>query len=209
MHIKRDSYLRQLLERQQNGLIKVICGLRRCGKSFLLFTIFQEYLKAQGVDDSHIISLTLDDDINAQYRNPDTLSAYIRSRITNDKELFYIFLDEVQFAISREELKNHDQPVRLYGVLNGLLRLKNVDVYVTGSNSKLLSKDILTEFRGRGDVVAIHPLTFREYFDHVGGERTLVFEEYARYGGMPLTLNKKNELAKVNYLSGLFEEVFF
>ncbi len=209
MYIKRDSYLQQLIDRQQNGLIKVVCGLRRCGKSFLLFTIFHEYLKAQGVEDSHIITLALDEDINAQYRNPDALSTYIRSRVTNGKEAFYVLLDEVQFAISREELKNHDRPVRLYGVLNGLLHLKNVDVYVTGSNSKMLSRDILTEFRGRGDVVAIHPLTFREYYDHVGGDRTLAFEDYARYGGMPLTLSKKNELAKVNYLSGLFEEVFF
>ena len=151
----------------------------------------------------------MDNDSYRQYRNLDLLSEKLHSRIYNGKELFYVFLDEIQFAISREELKRHDEPVRLYGILNGLLQLGNVDVYVTGSNSKMLSKDILTEFRGRGDLVEIYPLSFKEYYDYIGGERTLAYEEYSRFGGMPLVLAQKNEQYKARYLSSLFDELFF
>ncbi len=122
MYIQRNSYLQKLIDRQQNGLVKVICGLRRSGKSFLLFKIFHDYLKSQGVDDAHIITMALDEDVNEQYRDPDVLSAYIRSRIT-DKKMYYILLDEIQFAIKKEELRNHDKPIKLYGLLNGLLHL--------------------------------------------------------------------------------------
>ena len=209
MIIQRDSYLQKLIDRQQNGLVKVVCGLRRSGKSFLLFTLFVDYLKSQGVDDSHIITLALDEDVNEQYRDPDVLSAYIRSKITNKKEMFYVMLDEIQFAITKEELRNHDKPIRLYGVLNGLLHMGNVDVYVTGSNSKMLAKDVMTEFRGRGDSVEMHPLSFSEFYSHVGGDRSVAFDDYARYGGMPLVLSQKDDMAKAEYLSGLFEELFF
>jgi len=209
MVIKRDRYLNQLISRQGNGLIKIITGVRRCGKSFLLFRIFCDYLKSVGVKEEQIISVTLDDDINATYREPKELSAYIRSRIVDAGKTYYVLLDEVQYAISREELTNRDAPVRLYGVLNGLLRMNHVDVYVTGSNSKMLSKDVMTEFRGRGDVVELYPLTFKEYFDHVGGEKSEAFEDYALYGGMPLVLGKKTDDEKYLYLSQLFEEVYF
>jgi predicted AAA+ superfamily ATPase len=208
MYIQRDSYLQKLIDRQQNGLVKVICGLRRSGKSFLLFKIFHDYLKNQGVDDAHIITMALDEDVNEQYREPDVLSAYIRSRIT-DKKMYYILLDEIQFAIKKEELRNHDKPIKLYGLLNGLLHLGNVDVYVTGSNSKMLAKDVMTEFRGRGDSIEMHPLSFKEYFSHVGGDRIAAYDDYARYGGMPLVLSQLDDLEKAEYLSGLFDELFF
>ena len=208
MYIQRDSYLQKLIDRQQNGLVKVICGLRRSGKSFLLFKIFQDYLKSQGVDDAHIITMALDEDVNEQYREPDVLSSYIRSRITN-KKMYYVLLDEIQFAIKKEELRNHDKPIKLYGLLNGLLHLGNVDVYVTGSNSKMLAKDVMTEFRGRGDSIEMHPLSFKEFFSHVGGDRIAAYDDYARYGGMPLVLSQRDDLEKAEYLSGLFDELFF
>ena len=210
MRIKRDRYLNQLIERRNNGLIKVITGIRRCGKSFLLFELFAEYLKENGVKDEHIISLPLDDDINEKYRDPHELSLYVRSFVKDSSATYYILLDEIQFAISREELKNPDVPVRLYSVLNGLLHLPNVDIYVTGSNSKMLSKDIMTEFRGRGDVVEIHPLTFQEYYACCAGmDKISAFEDYTTYGGLPLVLSKKTDTAKIQYLKNLFQEVYY
>ena len=146
MRIQRKYYL----ERRENGLVKIICGLRRCGKSYLLFQIYLNYLRGEGVDDNHIIQIALDDDHYADLRNPDNLSAFVRSRISDRNSLYYLFIDEIQYAISKSEMKRRDLSVRLYSVLNGLMRLGNVDIYVTGSNSKMLSTDILTEFRGRG-----------------------------------------------------------
>ena len=153
-YIRRDSYLEQLINRRENGLIKVITGIRRCGKSFLLFDLFYDYLLGEGVPTDHIITIALDDDLNVAYREPAKLSEYIRSKVTGQEGMFYIFIDEVQYAISREELKNPED-IRLYNVLNGLQRLRNVDIYVTGSNSKMLSKDVMTAFRGRGDSVEV------------------------------------------------------
>lgn len=207
-YIRRDSYLEQLANRRENGLIKVITGIRRCGKSFLLFHLFYDYLLGEGVPEDHIITIALDDDLNVAYREPAELSEYIRSRVTNQEGMFYIFIDEVQYAISREELKNPEE-IRLYNVLNGLQRLRNVDIYVTGSNSKMLSKDVMTAFRGRGDSVEVHPLSFREYYDYVGGDKAEAYEEYALYGGMPLVLFRKTEDDKFRYLSSLFGEVYF
>ena len=206
--IKRDSYLEQLINRRENGLIKVITGIRRCGKSLLLFNLFYDYLLGDGIPRDHIITIALDDDLNITYRDPAKLSEYIRSQITGQEGIFYIFIDEVQYAISREELKDPES-IRLYNVLNGLLRLRNVDIYVTGSNSKMLSKDVMTAFRGRGDSVEVHPLSFKEYFDYVGGDRAEAYEEYALYGGMPLVLFRKTEEDKFKYLFSLFEEVYF
>ena len=207
-YIRRDSYLEQLINRKENGLIKVITGIRRCGKSFLLFNIFYDYLLGQGVSRDHIITIALDDDLNTAYRDPAELSGYIRTRVTDQEGMFYIFIDEVQYAISRAELKNPES-IRLYNVLNGLLRLRNVDIYVTGSNSKMLSKDVMTAFRGRGDSVEVHPLSFREYYGYAGGDKAEAYEEYALYGGMPLVLFRKTEDDKFKYLSSLFEEVYF
>ena len=205
--IKRDDYLRRLIVKKENGLIKVITGIRRCGKSFLLFNLFYDYLINSGVNEEQIITIALDDDLFVDYRDPDELSKYIRGKIVN-KDLYYILIDEVQYAISKNELKNPDN-IRLYNVLNGLMRLRNVDIYVTGSNSKMLTKDVLTAFRGRGDEVKIYPISFKEYYSFVGGDKSDAYEEYTLYGGMPLVLSKKSDAEKISYLQSLFSEVYF
>ena len=206
--IKRDRYLSELISRRENGLIKVITGIRRCGKSYLLFNLFYEYLLSDGVKEENIIRIALDDDENAEYRDPKKLSAFIRGKLSQNGRMNYVFIDEVQYAIKKEDLKS-DEPLPLYSVLNGLLRFQNVDVYVTGSNSKLLSKDVLTEFRGRGDEVRVYPLCFKEYYEYLGGDKAELFEEYALYGGLPLVLSKKTPREKTKYLSDLFKEVYF
>ena len=205
--IKRDYYLKQIIDKNENGLIKVITGIRRCGKSFLLFNLFYDYLVNNGISKDNIITIALDDDLYIKYRNPDELSKYIREKIVND-DMYYILIDEVQYAISKEELRNSED-IKLYNVLNGLMRLRNVDIYVTSSNSKMLTKDVLTAFRGRSDEIKMYPLTFKEYYNFVGGDKAEVYEEYALYGGMPLVLNKKTDVEKVNYLKNLFSEVYF
>lgn len=205
--IRRNSYLNRLIEKKENGLIKVITGIRRCGKSYLLFNLFYDYLVESGVSEEQIITIALDDDTFVRYRDPDELSKYIRAKIVN-KEQYYILIDEVQYAITREELKNPEN-TRLYNVLNGLMRLRNVDIYVTGSNSKMLTKDVLTAFRGRGDELKVFPISFKEYYDFIGGDKSDIYEEYALYGGMPLVLFKKSDAEKISYLRGLFTEVYF
>ena len=205
--IRRNSYLNRLIEKKENGLIKVITGIRRCGKSYLLFNLFYDYLVESGVSEEQIITIALDDDTFVRYRDPDELSKYIRAKIVN-KEQYYILIDEVQYAITREELKNTEN-IRLYNVLNGLMRLRNVDIYVTGSNSQMLNKDVLTAFRGRGDELKVFPISFKEYYDFIGGDKSDIYEEYALYGGMPLVLFKKSDAEKMSYLRGLFTEVYF
>jgi predicted AAA+ superfamily ATPase len=205
--IRRNSYLNRLIEKKENGLIKVITGIRRCGKSYLLFNLFYDYLVESGVSEEQIITIALDDDTFVRYRDPDELSKYIRAKIVN-KEQYYILIDEVQYAITREELKNPEN-IRLYNVLNGLMRLRNVDIYVTGSNSKMLTKDVLTAFRGRGDELKVFPISFKEYYGFIGGDKSDIYEEYALYGGMPLVLFKKSDAEKMSYLCGLFTEVYF
>ncbi len=205
--IKRDDYLNRIIDKKENGLIKVITGIRRCGKSFLLFNLFYDYLIERGVREEQIITIALDDDTFVKYRDPDELSKYIRGKIVS-RDMYYILIDEVQYAISKDELKNPDN-IRLYNVLNGLLRLRNVDIYVTGSNSKMLTKDVLTAFRGRGDEVRVYPISFKEYYAFVGGDKSEAYEEYALYGGMPLALTKKGEAEKISYLQNLFTEVYF
>ena len=205
--IRRDSYLNRLIEKKENGLIQVITGIRRCGKSYLLFNLFYDYLAESGVKEEQIITIALDDDAFVQYRDPDELSKYLRSKIVN-KEQYYVLIDEVQYAISKEELKNPED-IRLYNVLNGLMRLRNVDIYVTGSNSKMLTKDVLTAFRGRGDELKVFPISFKEYYNFAGGDKSDAYEEYALYGGMPLVISKKSDVEKMSYLRGLFTEVYF
>lgn len=205
--IKRDSYLQKIIDRKENGLIKVITGIRRCGKSFLLFNLFYDYLIDTGVKPEQIITIALDDDRFVQDRDPAILSEYIRSKIIGS-EMYYILIDEVQYAIAKEELKNPES-IRLYNVLNGLMRLRNVDIYVTGSNSKMLTKDVVTVFRGRGDEIRVYPISFREYYSSVGGDKSEAYEEYALYGGMPLVLSRKTDADKMTYLQSLFTEVYF
>ena len=205
--IKRDSYLQRIIERKENRLVKVITGIRRCGKSFLLFNLFYDHLIESGVKPEQIITIALDDDQFIQYRDPTALSEYIRSKIT-DGVMNYILIDEVQYAITKEELKNPES-IRLYNVLNGLMRLRNVDIYVTGSNSKMLTKDVLTVFRGRGDEIRVCPISFKEYYSSVGGDKSEAYEEYALYGGMPLVLSRNSDADKMSYLQSLFTEVYF
>ena len=206
--IRRESYLNELINRKENGLIKVITGIRRCGKSYLLFDMYYDYLLSQGVSEQNVVKISLEDDENEELRDSKKLAGYIRDRLNNNGDMHYVFIDEVQYAIKKEDLKS-DKPLPIYGVLNGLMKESNVDVYVTGSNSRLLSKDVMTEFRGRGDEVRIYPLTFKEYYDYVGGDKADAFEDYALYGGLPLVLSKKTPRDKAKYLSDLFKEVYF
>ena len=208
MQIKRDRYLQKLIDRMGNGQIKVVTGVRRCGKSFLVFNLFRDYLREQGVPDDHVIEVALDDDDNEALRDVGNLSRHIKERLAAVGGMRYVLLDEVQLAITRDEMRNPDIQVRLYGLLNSLLRKGDIDVYVTGSNSKMLSKDVATEFRGRGDVVEIHPLSFAEYYSHVGGDRVSALDGYLVYGGMPLALSKRDAQAKREYLGSLFDEVY-
>jgi len=195
MEIKRDIYLNKLINRMHNGMIKVITGIRRSGKSYLLFTLFKEYLLSKGVREDHIISMELDRIENKKYTDPYAILDYIKNRIT-DRDDYYIFLDEVQF------LKDFE------GVLNSLLHISNVDVYVTGSNSKFLSKDIITEFRGRGDEVHVYPLSFMEYMTVFNGDKYEGWSSYVRFGGLPLMVTMNTDEQKIEYLTRLFEETY-
>ena len=195
MKIKRDFYLQQLVDGKQNGLIKIVTGIRRCGKSFLLFKLFRQYLLDVGVDSDHIIQIALDDIENANLREPLPLYKCIKANMT-DEELYYILLDEVQLVPRFEE------------VLNSLLRIDNADVYVTGSNSKFLSSDIITEFRGRGDEIHLYPLSLSEYCEGTGLSPAEAWKDYYTYGGLPHTLSLGTEKKKIDYLNNLFESVY-
>ena len=206
--IERKRYLEKLIRKQWNGRIKIVTGIKRCGKSTLLFEIFKDYLYKQGVHDSNIISIALDDDLNSSLRDPGKLSSFVRERTSDKDQKYYVLIDEIQYAISKEELRDKDAPVRLYGVLNGFLYLKNIDVYVTGSNSKMLSSDIATEFRGRGDVVKMYPLSFAEFYAVAGLEKQDAYNEYSMYGGMLYLLSLRLDDDKSEYLSDLFNEIY-
>lgn len=195
MEIKRDKYLQDLINRMHNHMIKVVTGVRRSGKSYLIFHIFQNYLIEQGVHQSHIIRIELDQRKYRQYRDPDVILEYLESCIHDDK-MYYILLDEVQLLNEFEE------------VLNSLLHIDNVDVYVTGSNSRFLSKDVITEFRGRGDEIHIFPLTFKEFMQVYEGDMYRGWADYMLYGGLPLTATMKTEEQKISYLTRLFEETY-
>ena len=195
MEIKRDYYLKELIDRIDNQLIKIITGIRRCGKSYLLNVIFKNYLKEQGIDEEHIIQLSLDENKNKKYLEPDVLDEYIRSLI-KDKNKYYILLDEIQ------EVKDFES------VLIGFMHIDNVEIYVTGSNSKFLSSDIVTEFRGRGDEIRIYPLSFAEFYSVYDGSEEIALSEYYTYGGLPLTVLAKTDNSKINYLKTQKDNVY-
>lgn len=195
MIIDRESYLKQLIDGRHNGLIKIVTGIRRCGKSYLLFELFSGWLRSQGIDDSHIIEIALDDRDNIGLRDPDALLHHIKGRIV-DRAPYYILLDEIQFVPEFED------------VLNSLLHVRNADVYVTGSNSRFLSSDIITEFRGRGDEIRLRPLSFSEYLQGYAGERHAAWKDYYTYGGLPLTLSLPTDTKREEYLRGLYESVY-
>ena len=195
MEIKRDRYLNLLISKKHNGLIKVITGMRRCGKSYLLFTLFKDYLLSEGIEKSHIIEIAFDAYENKQYRDPDVLYPYLKEKIKDDG-MYYVLLDEVQLLGEFE------------AILNSLTRMKNVDVYVTGSNARFLSKDVITEFRGRGDEVHMYPLSFAEFMSVYPGTKQDGWNEYMLYGGLPLLLSFTTPDQKIAFLKSLFEETY-
>lgn len=195
MEIERNTYLQQLILRKDNGMIKVITGIRRCGKSFLLFNIFKKYLINNGVDEDHIIEIALDGIENEELRNPKTCYQYIKAAM-KDNEHYYLLLDEIQLMPRFEE------------VLNSLLRISNIDIYVTGSNSRFLSSDIVTEFRGRGDEIRIYPLSFSEFYSVYNGEYEDAWNDYMIYGGLPQIAGFQTERQKTEYLKNIFTNVY-
>ena len=208
MVIRRDRYLERLISKQNNGMIKVITGIRRSGKSYLLFNLFYDHLLASGSPEDNIIGIALYDVENEAYRDPYRLYSYIKERVQDNREHYYVLIDEAQYAISKEEMKNPDEPIRLYGVLNSLLRKSNVDVYITGSNSKFLSSDVMTEFRGRGDEIHISPLSFSEFYPASGQEKSDAWRDYLYYGGLPHILAESGGEAKSRYLEKLNKEIY-
>ena len=209
MEIQRDSYLKQLISYRFDGLVKVITGIRRCGKSYLLKKLYKEYLLNHQVKEEQIISIELDLAKDIQFRDPLRLSSFVREKLSGTREEHYLFIDEIQMS---DEVPNpynlEGKKISFYDALNDLRSIPNLDVYVTGSNSKMLSSDILTEFRGRSDEIRVHPLSFSEYYSAVGGDKNEAFDDYAFYGGMPLILSRPNEGAKMQYLKSLFSEVY-
>ena len=209
MEIKRDLYLNRLVSYMWDGQVKVITGIRRCGKSYLLRTLFRNYLLSQCVDANHILSFELDLAKDIRYRNPLELAKVVREQVSGQSEQYYLFIDEIQMS---DEVPNpynpNGKPITFYDALNDLKSLSNLDIYVTGSNSKMLSSDILTEFRGRSDEIRVHPLSFSEYYSAVGGDKNESFDNYAFFGGMPLVLSRPDDTAKMNYLKSLFSEVY-
>ena len=208
MEIKRDKYLNRLISKKGNGLIKVITGIRRCGKSYLLFRLYYNYLISNGVSENNINCISLDDTDYEEYREPHALNEYVKSKIINKNEQYFVFIDEAQYAITKEELKNPDIPIGLYGVLNSLIRKDNVDIYITGSNSKFLSSDVMTEFRGRGDEIHIAPLAFSEFYPAIGKDKQEAWNDYLLYGGLPHILAEADSESKSRYLDRLNKEIF-
>ena len=209
MEIKRDIYLNRLISKKENGLIKIITGMRRCGKSYLLFKLYNDYLTTIGVDDKHIIKLALDDDINIKYRNPLELGKYIRESI-KDSQMYYIFLDEIQKVeeIQNPYIEGKESKINFVDTLLGLMKISNVDLYITGSNSKMLSSDILTEFKDRGDEIRVYPLTFKEVLSVYDNQSYSAWQEYIMYGGMPLAVSKKTHEEKSKYLKDLLAKTY-
>ena len=194
MLIKRDYYLNQIIDRMNNGLVKIITGIRRCGKSYLLFNLFKQYLIDSGINDDHIICIELDRRSFSKLTNPDELCKYVSSALIDNSQ-YYLFIDEIQMCNDFES------------VLNDFMHIKNLDIYVTGSNSKLISKDIITEFRGRGDEIHLNPLSFKEFYSEYN-DFDLAWNDYYTFGGMPLVLSQKNDESKMRYLKDLFTETY-
>ena len=195
MEIKRDFYLNKLIQHRKNGMVKIVTGVRRCGKSYLLFKLFRDYLIGNGVPADHIIAIALDDYGNKALQNPGELYQHIKNAVA-DEEDYYILLDEIQLVADFES------------VINGFLHIPNVDIYVTGSNSKFLSSDIITEFRGRGDEIRVYPLNFSEFYSAFGGEFDKAWIMYCNFGGMPLCLSMQTQEDKAKYLTNLFETTY-
>ncbi len=209
MEIKRDRYLNKIISFMWDGQVKVITGIRRCGKSYLLRNLFRNYLLGQGVQENHILSFELDLARDIRFRNPLELAKAVRELVEGKGEQFYLFVDEIQMSDEVANPYNADgRKITFYDALNDLKSISNLDIYVTGSNSKMLSSDILTEFRGRSDEIRVHPLSFAEYYSAAGGDKSDAFDAYAFFGGMPLILSRPTDSAKMTYLTSLFSEVY-
>ena len=210
MRIERKEYLEQLIRKKQNGMVKVITGIRRSGKSYLLKEIYREYLLANGISEEQIIILDLDEIGNARYRNPFEMDAYIRSKISDSSKMFYVFIDEIQKSseVVNPYTNDPNEPITFVDTILGLQKLKYVDIYVTGSNSKMLSSDVLTMFRGRGDEIRIRPLSYSEFYNAYPDDKTHAWRDYWTYGGMPYVLSLNSHKEKSDYLQGLFSKIY-
>ena len=218
MIIDRENYVKELLSKRWNGKVKIITGIRRCGKSFLLSTLYKDYLKTEGVMDDCFVEIALDKKADVKYRNPNELYDYVVNRTQDMNKRYYVFIDEIQlsFKIKNPDVDESQVPeedrdmiyITFYDILNDLIGRSNLDVYVTGSNSKMLSKDIVTNFRDRGTEIKVYPLSFKEYYPVSGLEKADAFEEYLTYGGMPLAVLEKDETEKRKYLKGLHKRVY-
>ena len=218
MIIQREQYIKELLSKRWNGKVKIITGIRRCGKSFLLSTLYKDYLKAEGVSDECFVEIALDKKAHVKYRNPNELYDYVINRTQDMNKRYYVFIDEIQlsFKIKNPDVDESQVPeedhdmlyITFYDILNDLMGRSNLDVYVTGSNSKMLPKDIVTNFRDRGSEIKVYPLSFQEYYPISGMEKADALEEYLTYGGMPLAVLEKDETEKRKYLKGLHKRVY-
>lgn len=210
MIINRDAYLNRLIQKKENGLIKIITGIRRCGKSYLLFELFREHLRSIGIEEDCMIDLSLDDVANARYRNPMELDNHIRGRITNKDKMYYILLDEIQLVkeVRNPWLEDTDERFGSVDVLLGLMKLRNADIYVTGSNSYMLSSEIVTQFRDRGDEIRLYPLSYKEFSDAFSGSKESEWKEYYTYGGLPRVISLPTHKEKSDYLQNLFKNTY-
>ncbi len=210
MELPRKQYLQKLIRKKDNGRVKIITGIRRCGKSYLLFELFAKYLRENGIPDAQIIGLALDELQNAKYRNPIELDKYIREQIKDELKRYYILIDEIQFVseIHNPYVDDPDARLSFIDVILGLIKIKNADVYVTGSNSKMLSSDILTQFRDRGDEIRVFPLSFAEFYEAYDEDKRRAWPDYYTYGGMPVTLSLSSHEEKSQYLRNLFTRTY-
>ena len=210
MELERKEYLQKLIEKKDNGRVKIVTGIRRCGKSYLLFELYTRYLQEQGIADDQIIGIALDELPNAKYRNPVELDRHIRDQIKDKKKKYYILIDEIQFVseIQNPYVDDPQAKINFTDVVLGIMKIKNADVYVTGSNSKMLSSDILTQFRDRGDEIRVYPLSFAEFYEFYGGDKHDAWVDYCTYGGMPVTLTLPTHEQKSRYLKDLFTRTY-
>ena len=210
MKVQRPRYLNQLIDKKDNGRVKIITGIRRCGKSYLLFELYRKYLLSSGVSENQIIMIALDSLKNIKYRNPIELDNYLRDKVQDNGRKYYIFIDEIQFVeeISNPYLDGTDSKVNFVDLVLGLMKIPNVDVYITGSNSKMLSSDVLTQFRDRGDEIRVYPFSFAEFYSCYEGDKGKAFDEYCLYGGMPMSVQLSNHEKKSEYLKNVFTSTY-